>query len=145
MTAVAEPYSVVAVRIARPWRSPRTLTSPFSTESSAMLGSIDHCASAIGDPDESTTERPLYVSTSSVSLLGVIETEVDAVVCANTAGATGASNSTIAKSCFADELCVLHHLANVIPYRLLLDRSHRRLALVQVYIKCHILGYESVY
>ena len=74
MVAVADPYSVLAVRIARPSRTPRTVTSPSSMVRLAMEGRIDHSASLIREPDESTTERFLEWFTSIASELGVIVT-----------------------------------------------------------------------
>src|ERR1700728_1299365 len=93
ITAVADPCSVFAVRIARPCRSARTVTSPPSTPRLAMGGLMDHSASLFGEPDESTAERLLRSFTSIVTEVGVTVTAA-----ATNAWATTDVASTAAKN-----------------------------------------------
>jgi len=81
IVAVAAPYSVLPVSIARPSRSARTVTSPCSTVRSAIGGRIVHSVSRIGDPDESTIEKLADSVTSIEAELGVIVTAEDVEVC----------------------------------------------------------------
>jgi hypothetical protein len=74
MTAVADPCSLFAVRIARPCRSACTVTSPLSTLRLAMGGLMDHSESSIGEPETSTIEKFRESFTSIDTEVGVIAT-----------------------------------------------------------------------
>ena len=103
IAALADPCSVLAVIIARPCRSECTVASPFSTVRLAMDGLMDHSASLMGKPVESTTERLSESFTSIESALGVIATaeevrpwpapDVDRVRAKNSVTRASAANS----------------------------------------------------